>query len=215
MGLNRRQNKWVLMFINLLFALIFTAFLIWYMLKNVYLFLAINSPIKADILVVEGWIPDYALKEAIDEFKNGDYQKLVTTGLPLEKGYYLAKYKNSAELAAATLMALAFEQDKLISVPGQAVTKNRTAASAIALRRWIQSSDLKIKSINLYTFSTHARRSWLIFKQALAPEIQVGIISVAPLNYEPQQWWVSSAGFRSVINEIIAYLYARLVDWRA
>lgn len=214
MGLSRRQEKWVLMFINLLFALIFATSFIWSMLNNIYSFLAINAPIKADILVVEGWIPDYALKEAIDEFKNGDYQKLVTTGLPLEKGYYLAQYKNSADLAAATLIALSFEPDKIIAVPGQKVTKNRTAASAIALSRWIQNSDLKIKSINLYSFGTHARRSWLIFKQALAPEIKVGIIAVAPLNYEPKQWWVSSAGFRSVINETIAYLYARFVDWR-
>jgi hypothetical protein len=26
--------------------------------------------------------------------------------------------------------------------------------------------------------------------------------------YDPQRWWTSSAGFRSVTGELIAYLYA-------
>ncbi len=55
----------------------------------------------------------------------------------------------------------------------------------------------------------------MIFNQALAPEINVGVIVLEPLSYDPKRWWASSAGVRSIISETIAYIYARFVNWRA
>lgn len=215
MRANARKNKWVLAFQVCSIALACIAILMVLLLTHIHSFLAPSSPIQADVLVVEGWMEDYALKQAITEFDRGGYEKLITTGLPLEQGFYLAQYKNFAELAAATLIELGFDRDKLVAVPAPNVIKNRTATSAVALREWIDHSDLKIGAINLFTFDVHARRSWLIFRQALAPKIKVGVIAVKPLSYNPKQWWISSEGVRSVIGEAIAYLYARLVDWRA
>jgi hypothetical protein len=210
-----RKKKWVLAFQACLITLACIPILMVSLLTHIHSFLAPSSPIKADVLVVEGWMQDYALKEAITEFNRGSYQKLITTGLPLEQGFYLAHYKNFAELATATLIELGCDRDKLVAVPGPNVVKNRTAASAVALQQWIANSELKINSINLYTFDVHARRSWLIFRQALAPEIKVGVIAVESLSYDPKQWWISSEGVRSIIDETIAYIYARFVDWRA
>ncbi|MEG4517039.1 MULTISPECIES: YdcF family protein [unclassified Microcoleus] len=183
-------------------------------ITNIHPFLAVNAPIKADILVVEGWLPDYAIESAIAEFKKGKYSQLITTGLPLSKGYYLAEYKNYAALTAATFIALGFDKNQVIAVPAASVVKHRTAASAIALRDWFSTSDLKVNSINLYSFGPHARRSWIVFKEVLNPEIQVGIIAAEPQDYNSQEWWKSSEGFRTVIGEIIAYIYARFVDWK-
>ncbi|MEG3904822.1 YdcF family protein [Microcoleus sp. B4-C5] len=184
-------------------------------ITNIHPFLAVNAPIKADILVVEGWLPDYAIESAIAEFKKGEYSQLITTGVPLSKGYYLAEYKNYAALTAATCIALGFDQNQVIAVPAASVVKHRTAASAIALRDWFSTSDLKVNSINLYSFGPHARRSWIVFKEVLNPEIKVGIIAAEPQDYNSQEWWKSSEGFRTVIGEIIAYIYARFVDWKA
>jgi hypothetical protein len=215
MRLIHRQQKWVLTVQGWLVTLVCVAACMLFLLTHIQPFLAPTSPIKADILVVEGWIPDYALKNAIAEFKTGGYQKLVTTGVPVELGYYLIQYKNLAELAAATLIALGFDQDKLVAVPAPEVIRDRTVASAVALRQWIADSDLKVESINLYTFDVHARRSWLIFKQALAPEIKVGVIAVENQKYDPKQWWIYSEGVRKIISETIAYIYARFVNWKA
>jgi hypothetical protein len=184
-------------------------------LTNIHPFLAVNAPIKADILVVEGWLPDYAIESAIAEFKKGEYSQLITTGVPLSKGYYLAEYKNYAELTAATFIVLGFDKNKLVAVPAANVLKHRTAASAIALRDWFSTSALKVNSINLYSFGPHARRSWIVFKEVLNPAIKVGIIAAEPQDYNSQEWWKSSEGFRTVIGEIIAYIYARFVDWKA
>ena len=214
MGLIHRQEVWVLTVQGWLVTLGCIATLMLFLLTHVHSFLAVNSPIKADVLIVEGWIPDYAIEQAMVEFKSGGYKKLITTGVPVELGSYLAQYKNAAEISAATLRKLGFEQDKLVAVPAPNVIRNRTYASAVALRQWLASSDLKIKSVNLYTFDVHTRRSWLIFKEALAPEIQVGVIAVKSYNYAPNQWWISSEGVRSIISEMIAYIYARFINWK-
>ncbi|MFS8118619.1 MAG: YdcF family protein [Microcoleus sp.] len=214
-SLIRRREMWVITWEGWVIAIAGLIIAMTLIITNIHPFLAVNAPIKADILVVEGWLPDYAIESAIAEFKKGGYRQLVTTGLPLGKGYYLAEYKNYAELTAATCIALGFDKDKVVAVPAPSVVKHRTAASAIALREWLATSAPKVDSINLYSFGTHARRSWMIFKEVLHPEIEVGIIAAESQDYNPQEWWKSSEGFRTVTGEIIAYIYARFVDWKA
>ena len=215
MRLIQRKEVWLPTSQGWLFILVFTLTLMLFTVNHIHSFLAPNFPIKADVLVVEGWMEDYAIKSAMQEFKRGGYQKLITTGTPLEQGHYLSQYKTTAEVSAATLIALGFPPDQLVAVPAPQVVRNRTAASAVALGEWISQSNLNIKSINLCSSDVHSRRSWLMFKQALAPKIQVGVISVDSDSYNPKQWWIYSAGVRSIISEAIAYLYARLVSWNA
>jgi len=213
-SLIRRREMWAITREGWVIAIMGSIIAMLLIITNIHPFLAVNAPIKADILVVEGWLPDYAIKSAIAEFKKGEYRQLITTGLPLSKGYYLAEYKNYAELGAATCIALGFDKNKLVAVPAASVVKHRTAASAIAVQDWLAASALNVDSINLYSFGPHARRSWIIFKAVLNPDIKVGIIAAEPEDYNPQEWWKSSAGFRNVTGEIIAYIYARFVDWK-
>ncbi len=210
--LRHRHQKWMLTARGWLVAITFALSLIISIITHIHPFLAVNSPLKADVLVVEGWLPDYALKDAIAEFQSGAYHKIITTGGPLPIGFYLAEYNNFADLSAATLKKLGLEEEKLIAVPAPDVMKKRTYASAVALRQWLSSSDLKVEAINLYTLDVHARRSWLIFKKVLAPKIKTGVIAIKSRDYEPKNWWSSSAGVRAVIFETIAYIYARFVN---
>ena len=183
--------------------------------SQIHPFLAVSAPIKADALVVEGWMRDDAVKEAIAEFNRGGYKILIATGAPIAKGYYLSQYKNFAELTAATLVTLGFDKDKLVAVPAPKVKKNRTVATAVALREWLLTSEISIDSINLYSFDVHTRRSWLIFKKVLEPEIRVGAIAYPSSEYDFQTWWMMSQGVRSVMSETIAYLYVKFIDWKS
>ncbi|HEY9747510.1 MAG TPA: YdcF family protein, partial [Allocoleopsis sp.] len=124
---------WALMLSSFLLVLILA-------IANIHPFLAVTAPIPANILVVEGWLPDYAVEEAIAEYQRGSYEKLITTGTPLSRGYYLAEYKNFAELTAATFLALGFDRNQLIAVPTPKVEKDRTYTSAITLRQWLSAS---------------------------------------------------------------------------
>lgn len=197
---------WIVMLLTVTIIILFT-------LAYIQPFLSSSSPIQADALVVEGWIADEAIKKAMVKFQQGNYKVLITTGSPLSKGYYLAQYKTFAELTAATFISLGFDPDKLVAIPSPKVKIDRTAAAAITLRKWLYTNDMLIKSINLYSFDVHTRRSWLIFKTILTPDIKVGAISYPSPDYNPQYWWTSSEGFRMVISETIAYLYARFI-WR-
>ena len=198
---------WAMILFSFLLVLIIT-------IANIHPFLAVTTPIPANILVVEGWLPDYAVEEAIAEYQRGSYEKLITTGTPLSRGYYLAEYKNFAELTAATFRALGFDSKQLVAVPTPKVEKDRTYTSAVALREWLLASGLQVTGVNLFSWGPHTRRSWLIFRQTLAPQVPVGAIAVEPRAYDAKHWWRSSEGVRTVISELIAYLYARFFDWR-
>ena len=74
--------------------------------STVHPFLAVHQPIPSEILVSEGWLPDYDLVEVKREFDRGKYKLLLATGLPLERGSYLLSYRTNAHVAAATLVEL-------------------------------------------------------------------------------------------------------------
>lgn len=210
-----RQEIWILTIQGWIVTILLITSLLIFALNNVQPFLAVTSPIDADILVVEGWIPDYALEQALIEFEKGSYRQIITTGIPLERGSYLAEYKSNAFVAAATLKKLGVSPEKVIAVAAPAKIKDRTLAAAVALKKWLLETNPKLESINLYTYDVHTRRSWLLFKKALAPHVKVGAIASITLDYEPKSWWKSSAGVRAVLDEFIAYLYARFVSWKA
>lgn len=184
--------------------------LLGFAILNIHAFLAKSSPVNADILVVEGWLPDYAIQSAVAEFRHGSYHKLITIGGSLPRGFYLSEYKTFAELAAATLIALGLDREQLIIVSDPSQSQSRTYNSAVMFNQWLTTSELQIKALNIYTLGTHARRSWLLFKEVLEPQISVGIVATEPLNYDAKIWWHSSEGFRTVISEFLAYLYVRI-----
>ncbi|NES85714.1 MAG: YdcF family protein [Moorea sp. SIO2B7] len=212
-GLIQYKPQWTLTLRGWLLILLLVLVLMLFIITQIQPFLAPSYPIKASALVVEGWVEDEVIEGAIAEFKRGDYRILITTGVPLFRGYHLAKYKNYANLAAATLIKLNFDPNKIVAVPGPKVSRNRTMACAIALSQWLSNSELQIKSINIYADDVHTRRSWLIFKEALAPDFEVGAIAHPAIKYEPKFWWTSSEGVRQIISETIAYLYACLISW--
>jgi DUF218 domain len=215
-SLIRRQEIWLPTVWGWLLLIVLTLTLLTACISNLPSFLAVNQPINAEVLVIEGWLPDYAVKAALARFRSGSYRQIVTTGIPIERGCYLAEYKNYAELAAATLKTLGLESEKIVPVPTPEVRKDRTYASAVAFGQWLAKTSPTPKSIDLLTLDLHARRSWLLYRQALAStNTKVGVIAVPPIDYDPKYWWRYSAGVRKTINELVAYIYARFINWNA
>jgi hypothetical protein len=205
----QKKQCWVLTSSGWFIVLISIIAIVILIVITIYPFLAMNRPLYGDILVVEGWIPDYALEKAIVEFKTNNYQRLITTGGPLNKGSYLSKYKTHAELTATLLKKLGLSEEVIVSIPTPLVNTDRTYATAIAVKKWLLASNLSIKSLDIYSVGVHARRSRLLFKKALGDKVTVGVIAVESEGYDPQCWWKSSNGVRAVFGETIAYIYAR------
>ena len=181
------------------------------MTKGAYSFLAVNAPVKADILVVEGWMTDEYHKGVVALFRKGGYRQILTTGGPLRRGHYLIQYRTYAELTAASLRALGVPKDRVHAVPAPAVKRNRTYRSAKAVQAWLDSHGLNRVSVNVVTLGAHARRTRLLYRMAMGPEHPVGVIPLTAESFDPARWWRYSAGVRLVIGEMVGYLYARLL----
>jgi uncharacterized SAM-binding protein YcdF (DUF218 family) len=181
------------------------------LLLGAHSFLAQTHRVDAKILVVEGWIHDYGVQAAIQEFKNGHYDRILTTGGPVEGiGTASSIYDTDAYQSAWLLGKAGIPAQ---SVPSDRVGRDRTYNSAVTLRRWFQENHLTVDSINVLTEDAHARRTRLLFQEALGPDIEVGIISAANPDYDASRWWRSSEGVRAVIGESLAYIYAKFLFW--
>jgi hypothetical protein len=178
--------------------------------RNACTFLAINDPVPGEALVVEGWGPDLLMRDAIAEFHRGQYQEMFTTGGPIEKSAMFTDYKSYAELSATTLQAMGFDPAHLHAVPAASVQRDRTYASALALKNWLREHGMKVKRITLISLGPHSRRSRLLFEKAFGDDAQIGVIAVSDGEFDPKRWWTTSEGFRTVTGEMIAYIYARL-----
>jgi hypothetical protein len=177
---------------------------------NIHSFLSPVSPVAADALVVEGWLPDYALEAAAQEFASHHYSLCIVTGGPTEAGTYLSKYGNFATLAFLTLRKLGIDSEKVVAVPSPMVNKDRTYASSVALRAWVDKTQYPMKAINVFSLGCHSRRSQMLFAKALGKRVSVGVIACHDRTYDSRHWWHYSSGVRTVTGEGLAYIYGVL-----
>jgi hypothetical protein len=173
-------------------------------------FLAETHRVKSDVLVVEGWIPNYALQEGIVEFRAGAYRRLFTVGTEMLSGINLEEGDNYATSAAKRLAWLGLNPQLIQPVPCPSRHRDRTFASAAALKSWLDDHGREVTGLNVVTLGVHARRSRLLFQEALGNNIRVGVIAVEDRSYGPNGWWQYSEGVKEVIIEGVGYLYARL-----
>ncbi len=153
---------------------------------------------------------DYVIEEAAEEFRKGHYQRICLTGGPLEFGSPLREYKTYAEYAQAVCLKLGLPAAALEAIPAPAVQKDRSYASALALSRWLREHHEMNAKINIAGNGAHARRTRLVYEKALGPNVQIGISNVDEKTFDPKVWWKTSQGFRVVLDEAIAYIYARV-----
>ncbi|HEV2394122.1 MAG TPA: ElyC/SanA/YdcF family protein [Verrucomicrobiae bacterium] len=177
---------------------------------EIHPFLAVNDPLPGGLLMVEGWAPDYALEKVVAEVKGGHYEKVYVVGGPLQMGGPLSEYKTYAELGAATLVKLGLNSNQVQAVPAPEVRQDRTYAAAVSLRDWLRAHGISASKIYLISEGPHARRSRLLVERAFGNGVKVGVRSIPSRDYDARHWWRYSAGVRSVVDEAVAYVYARV-----
>jgi hypothetical protein len=211
-GLLKRKEIWTLTWRGRLVALLLTAATVAIGLCSVHPFLAPSRPVKAEDLVVEGWIPEYGLQQCVDEFKSHPYRKIFTTGGPVNGVVSPAAVEDTyASVAASRFRKLGLEWPVVQMVPTQAMERDRTYSSAVALRKWLNERGISPHSINIVTLGVHARRTRLLYEKAFGGHVTVGVIAVENREYNPDRWWRYSEGVREVISEGVAYLYVRFI----
>jgi len=210
-GLLKRKETLVLSWRGRLLLLLISIAALFITARYVHPFLAMSRPTYGEILVVEGWMPDSVLEQAVSFFNKHDYQLIISSGGPLIRGSYLSEYSTYAELTAASLRQLGVNQSVIVPVPAPPVRTDRTFASALAVSDWLSKSNTPITSLDVLSMGAHARRTQWLFQKALGDNISVGVIAATHPEYDPNKWWASSSGVRTLIGESIAYLYARFL----
>ncbi len=208
-GLIVYKKRYSLTFRGWLALIIIIASILVLAILNIHPFLSVTHRVNTDVLVLEGWVPDYAVKKSIEEFEDNNYKLMIVTGIPIKTGSFLTKYKSTAEVTTASLIKLGFDKNLIVTVSAPYSKKDRTFSSALALKKYLSKSKFKVKSFNIFTFGCHSRRSWLLFKKAFGNKMNIGIISIRKITYNPDRWWKTSDGVRDVIDETVAYIYAR------
>ena len=180
-------------------------------IRNLYGFLAVNDPLPGGILVIEGWSSDYVIEGAVNDWRKSHYERICLTGGPIEFGSAMREQKTYAEYAKALCVKLGVPSEALHAIPAAAVERDRSYASALALRQWLREHGAMDAKINIVGNGAHSRRTRLVYEKALGPGVRIGISNVEEMSFDPKAWWKSSQGFRIVLDETIAYAYARLI----
>jgi hypothetical protein len=208
MALIDKRERWGLTLWGFLAVLTVAVVVFVNVVPEIHGFLACRDPVRGEILVVEGWIPDYAIPGVISEFEMHGYKVLVVVGGPILMGSHVSGFKSYAELARVRLKALGAHEEKIVVLETEDVKMDRTYQSARAVQQWLSSDKSGLRGLDVYTLGAHARRSRLLFRKVFGDSVAVGAIAASNQSYDSESWWRSSNGARTVLGELIGYLYA-------
>ena len=210
-GLLVRKECWTLSWRGRLLifglAIVFGMVLQW----EAYPFLAVNHLVDADVLVVEGWVDEPFLNQAAAEFQLGHYRQLLLAREDYAPGaqYHYEPGPSSHEYKAGLLVQYGVPHNAIGVLTYPAFERDRTYHTALAVKKWFAEREAPVR-FNIATEAAHARRSWLLFSKAFGNTAAIGIVALRSSEFDPQHWWNTSQGVRTVIGEEIAYVYAKL-----
>lgn len=184
---------------------------LWVLVRAAPGFLSVQQPVPARILVVEGWSSDVAFEFVTNQIRRTGYERILVTGGPIDTGAPLSEYRTYAERGAATLLAMGCSSNLVQAVPAPRVVQDRTYTAAVALRLWMQINAIPDQALNLVTVGPHARRSRLLYSRAFGGQTKIGTFVLPVEDFDERRWYASSAGFRAVVGESLAYAYAKLL----
>lgn len=189
--------------------LIFLILVFYVLLKSSYPFLARQVNPTSEVLVVEGWIPESGIKNAIEFYEANAYKYMIITGVPISQWTYASPFSNMADASAGTMRQFFFKDSIYkVSIPN-AVIRDRTYSTAIALKMAFKEWQIPSSSFDIFTMGAHSRRTHLMFSKAF-PNAKIGIIADTDDSFDDKDWYKSSKGFRVVFSELVSYIYSRL-----
>ncbi|MDB6169016.1 MAG: hypothetical protein JWM88_1880 [Verrucomicrobia bacterium] len=174
-------------------------------------FLSKTERLPAEVLVVEGWIDGTGIQSAVMEFRTGGYQVIVSAGGLTGKPWDEKRWDYSQE-GEEQMLRLRIPRDQVIRATTRNKESQRTFEMAAAAWRALQARGIHPTAINVYTRSSHARRSRLVFAKVFGPDTAVGVIAWMPPGYQSESWWDSSERADDVIKETVGYLFELLLN---
>jgi uncharacterized SAM-binding protein YcdF (DUF218 family) len=179
---------------------------VWWVFQGESL-LSRTDRLSADVLVVEGWIGRNAIQAAAQEFRQGHYTYLVASGgLTSAEGWQQGG-DSYADMAGNELKRAGIASEKIVVANATSPKRQRTFESAFETKVALSERSIHPKSMNVFTWGPHARRSRLVFAKVFSNETAVGVISWTPPSYSDQPWWSSSDRAKDFLTESFGYLF--------
>jgi hypothetical protein len=213
LGLFRRRETWTPTARGWLALLAVAAASTWFFVANIRGFLAVTEPVGARTLVVEGWTSPKEMARAVDVFRAGGYERIVTTGGPLEGWPELLGHRDFADLAAEYMTQHGIARDAVVAVPAPASAQERTFLSAVTVREWAKRSGADVAKLDVFTSATHARRTRLMYRAAFGAGVEIGVIAADVPDPLGRPWWRTSGGLKDVLAETIGFVWAKCFFW--
>jgi hypothetical protein len=178
--------------------------------RGSYAFLAVTRPVPAQILVIEGWLPNDQLDQALAVYRTkGGFARIFTTGGPISE-FETPSAPSYAERARNYLVAQGVPSDLVVAVPAPPSAQDRSFLNAVTLREFLARSGQPADALDVVSVGAHCRRSWLVYRLAFGDGARVGMIAVRPTEYDPDAWWRTSAGAKDVLGEWIGWAWTAL-----
>lgn len=173
-------------------------------------FLQLNRPVRADVFVITTGVRDSVLQELANDAKADPDRVFLVVGGRIDRGSFLSGYKTFAELSARTLGAFGVPPQQIVTLVPDESQRDRTYQSAQAVRAWLHDRGESVSAINVVAKGAHSRRTSIIYRRTIEATVAVGVIAIPNIEFENSDWWKTSAGVRSIIGELIAYVYVQL-----
>jgi hypothetical protein len=209
-ALLRRREIWIPTAWGWLAILVLGGLVLLFGVRNIHDFLSPSEAAGARVLAVEGWLSPEEFDSAVAAVRAGGYERVVTTGGAIPDGVELFGRASYAEFARDQLIRRGLAEALVIAVPAPASAQDRTFLSAVMVREWAEKSGLALDALDVYSSGAHSRRTRLVYRLAFGSGVRIGILAARPSGYDPEAWWKSSAGTKTVLSEAVGWVWTKL-----
>jgi len=135
------------------------------------------------------------------------YNSVYDAGAIGGKNRTVNDYVSHPQIIRNKLISVGIDSSAIVAVTGKRTTINRTLASALAVRKWLKTSELNIKGVNVLSMGIHSRRTWLTYRRVLKGSFDTGIISLAV----PGNTGNTNPENNRTLNEVLGLVYYQII----
>lgn len=122
-------------------------------------------------------------------------------------------FRSESEKAVAYLQSQGIADSLLTLITTPNIEYDRTYATAVAVAQWLKAHPDVPPVVHVFSKGVHARRSWLMYQEALGNDRNVGVIACRRKSRNENNWWETPGSRSYVMVQIAKYLYAKFFFW--
>ena len=122
-------------------------------------------------------------------------------------------FRSESEKAVEFLRSQGISDSLVTFVTTPNIEYDRTYATAVAVAQWLEAHPEVPPVVHVFSKGVHARRSWLMYQEALGNDRNVGVIACRRRSRNENNWWEIPGSRAYVMVQIAKYLYAKFFFW--